>query len=147
MKTFLLVLILLAFLQSAFLPLNLVLVALIARSLVVDDKSNLLLAFLGGLILSFLTQVNLGYWPLVFLLIVKIAGLLKKLPISFNLLMILLYGSLLVGLTALLSRFFIGENWGLLTYIIEAVLVFPSYFLVKFWEERFIVKSHIKLKV
>lgn len=53
MKTLLLLIALFAFLQSAFLPINLVLVLIIARSLIVDDRENLFLAFFGGLILSF----------------------------------------------------------------------------------------------
>jgi hypothetical protein len=147
MKTFLLVITLFAFLQSAFLPVNLVLVILIARSLVLDDRENLFLAFFGGLILSFLTQVNLGYYPIVFILIVKLAGVLKKLPVSFNLLMIFLCGILLIALTASLNSFFVSQPLSLYVHIAEAILVMPAYLLVRLWEDRFIAKPHMKLRV
>lgn len=146
MKTFLLFLSLFAFLQSAFLPINLVLVLLIARDLVVEDRDNLLLAFFGGLILSFLSQINLGYFPLIFILTVKLNALLKKLPVSLNPLMIFLYGSLLITLAALLNSFFVSQQLTIAVHLIEAILVLPSYYLVKLWEERFLVKSQ-KLRV
>lgn len=138
MKTFLLIILLLAFLQSAFLPLNLVLVSIIARSLVLEDKENLILAFLGGLILSFLSQVNLGYWPLVFLLITKLTYLLKKLPVSFNLLTLFFAGILLIGLVSIFNLFFINNDFELFSSLVEAVLVIPAYYLVRLWEERFV---------
>lgn len=147
MKTFLLLLTFFAFLQSAFLPVNLVLVVLIARGLVTEDRDNLFLAFFTGLILSFLTQVNLGYYPVVFISVVKLAMMLKKLPVSFSLLMIFLSGALLIALTAFLNSFFTGQILSLYPHIIEAVLVIPAYFLIKLWEERFIIKSHTKLRV
>lgn len=147
MKTFLLILILFAFLQSAFLTLNLVLVAIIARSLAIEQRSNLFLAFFGGLVLSFLTQVNLGYWPLVLILVVKLVSLLKKLPVSLNPLMVFLYGSLLVSFTASLNKFFINPGFEFLPNILETFLVIPFFYAALVWEDRFIVKRSIKLKI
>lgn len=147
MKTFLLLLTLFAFLQSAFLPINLILVVMIARALVIEDRVNLLLAFLGGLILSFLSQVNLGYFPLVLIIVVKLVGLARKLPVSFNPLVVLLSGSIAIALVAISNSFFIHQNLTIWSHLVEALLVVPSYYLVQIWEERFIVKSHIKLKV
>lgn len=147
MKTFLLFLTLFAFLQSAFLPVNLVLVILIARGLIIDDRENLILAFFGGLILSFLTQVNMGYYPLLFILIVKFASLIRKLPVSFNLLVVFISGGLLLSLAALINSWVIGETLSIYRHFIEAILVIPAYFLIRNWEDRFIVKSHMKLRV
>lgn len=147
MKTLFFWIILFAFLQSSVLNLNLVLVVLIARSLGLDDRANLLLAFFGGLILSFLTQSNLGYLPLVYIIIVKLGHLIKKLPVSFNLFVIFASGLVLVFLTALLNKFFANQALGFFSHIFEAVLVVPAYFLIRFWEERFEVNSQIKLKM
>lgn len=147
MKTFLLLLVLLAFLQSAFLPLNLVLVLLIARSLVVEDRSNLILAFGSGLVLSFLTQVNLGYWPVILILAVKLAGMIRKLPVSFNPVIIILSGVVVISIVAVVNNFFIGETIQLFQRILESVLVLPAFYLTRAWEERFVVKSAIKLKM
>jgi len=147
MKTLLLLITLFAFLQSAFLGASLVLVLIVARSLVIEDRDNLFLAFFGGLILSFLTQVNLGYYPLVFILIVKLAGLLRKLPVSFNLLTVLICGGILILVTAFLDSLFIEIPFLIYPHLIEIVLVLPFYFLIKFWEERFLSKPGMKLKM
>lgn len=147
MKAFLLFIVLFAFLQSAVLTLNLVLVILIARSLVLDDGENLISAFFGGLILSLLTQTNLGYWPLVLILTVKLGQLLKSLPVSFNPIMIFIAGAVQILMVVLLNKFFINERIEIYPHIIEAVLVLPAYFLIRIWEERFVAKSTIKLRI
>lgn len=146
MKTLLLSIILFAFLQSAIFTLNFVLVILVARNLVVDDTENLFIAFFGGLILSFLTQVNLGYWPLVFILVVKLGQLAKKLPVSFNVLTIFIAGSLQIALVVLLNKIFLGERIEIYPHLIEAVLVVPAFFLIRMWEERFVAKGNFRLK-
>ena len=146
MKTFLLLL-LFAFLQSAFLPLDLVLVLLVARSLAVEDRSNLLLGFLSGLTLSFLTQINLGYWPIVLILAVKLTGMIRKLPVSFNPAAILLSGSVIISVVAVINSFFIGEKIQIFPKVLEVALVLPTFYLTKVWEERFVIKRHIKLRV
>lgn len=147
MKIFFLVLILLAFLQSAFLPLNLVLVLLIARSLAIEDKSNLILAFGSGLVLSFLTQVNLGYWPVVLILAVKLTIMIRKIPVSFNPAVIILSGIIVISIVAVINNFFIGEDIQVLYRVFEAILVLPAFYLTRAWEERFVVKGTIKLRV
>lgn len=147
MKIFLLLLILFSFMQSAFLPLNLVLVLIVARSLAIDDKKNLLMGFSGGLALSFLTQTNLGYWPIILVLAAKLTATITKLPISFNPLIIFLSGGIIISIVATLNGFLIDEELQILTHILEAVLVVPAFYLVRAWEERFVVKGAIKLKV
>ncbi len=147
MKTLLLLTTLFAFLQSAFLPVNLVLVLIAARGLVSDDRQSLYIAFFGGLILVFLMQVNLGYYPLILILLVKIAALVKRLPVSFNLLVIFASGILLIGIGNLLGVIFIQQEFKIYIYIIEILLFIPFYYLTRFWEERFSVKPHQKLRI
>lgn len=147
MKVFLLFMVLFAFLQSAVLTLNLVLVILIARSLVSDDDENLIVTFFGGLLLSFLTQTNLGYWPLVLILTVKLGQLLKRLPVSFNPIMIFIAGAVQISVVVLLNKFFINGKIEIYPHIIEAISVLPAYFLIRMWEERFVAKSGIKLRI
>lgn len=147
MKTLLLFILLFAFLQSAFLPINMVLVLIVARSLVTDGRENLYLAFFGGLILSFLTQINLGYYSLVFILIVKLAMMIKKLPISFNFLVTFVAGALLVILASIADSLFISQPVEFTSLLVEALLVVPCYFLIKIWEERFVATPHTKLKI
>lgn len=147
MKTFLLLLILFAFFQSAVSTLNLVLIILIARSLVLDNGENLVLAFFGGLVLSFLTQTNLGYWPLVLILVTKFGHFLRKLPVSFNPVMVFIAGALQIFLALLLDKILLNGRFEIYEHLIEAILVVPSYYLIRMWEERFVDKGTIKLKM
>lgn len=147
MKTFLMIIILCSFLQSAFLGINLVLVFIIARSLATDDKSNLYLAFVGGISLSFLTQVNLGYWPLILLLVSKITSAARFLPVSLNPLMIFLVGGVQIVLVAVANMLISGSELKFLNIILEAVLVIAAFYLARAWDERFVVKREIKLRI
>jgi cell shape-determining protein MreD len=147
MKIFLLLITLAAFLQSAFLPINLVLVLIVARSLVIEDRDNLFIAFFGGLILSFLTQSNLGYYSILFILLVKLASMLRKLPVSFNLIMIFISGALLIGIAGMLSSFFAGQSFTFWPRLTEMILVLPTYLLLRSWEDRFVATSHTKLRI
>lgn len=146
MKTFLLIIILCSFLQSAFLGINLVLVFIIGRSLATNDKNNLYLAFIGGITLSFLMQVNLGYWPLILLIVSKITSSAKFLPLSLNPLMILLVGGAQIALVSGGNMLIYGSEFKVLNIILEAVFVIAAFYLTKAWDERFVAKREIKLK-
>lgn len=128
-------------------PANIVLVLIAARGLVLDDRASLYIAFFGGLILSFLMQVNLGYYPLLFLLIVKIAALIRNAPVSFNLPVVFFAGMFLIGLSHGLNVIFLQQEFKISIYIIESVILVPVYYLVRFWEERFTVATHSKLRI
>ncbi len=147
MKIFLLVLILFAFLQSAFLPVNLILICLIARSLLIQDSSNYYLAFFGGLILSFLTQDNMGYWPLILLLTVKICYMISKLPISLTPFTVTLWAGIIIFSLEFLNMIFMHTNFEFVPALIETLLIIPAFYLIRVWEGRFIVKRNIKLKI
>ncbi len=147
MKTLLLLITLFAFLQSAFLPVNLVLSLIIARSLVTDDRSNLYLAFFAGLILSFLMQVNLGYYPVLLILLVKAASLIKRLPVSFNLLMVIGAVTVLIGFGEGLNMLLIGQQFSLQRIIFEIIAAAAFYYLILFWEDRFVASKNTKLRL
>lgn len=147
MKILLLLLILFAFFQSAVSTLNFVLIILIARSLVLESKENLVLAFFGGFMLSFLTQTNLGYWPLLLILVTRLGHLLRKLPVSFNPVMVFIAGSIQVLLVLMAGKFFIGSGFEVYPHLYETLLVVPSYYLIRMWEERFVPKSELRLKL
>jgi len=147
MKFYILLLIIGGFLQTSFLPLNLILILIIGRALVTDDLANYYLAFFGGIFLSILAVTNLGFWPLALLTVVKLAYLSKKLPLSKNGLTAFAIGLILIfgidfGEAKILQR-----SFQLNRAIIEAVLLVPIYYFLKFWEQRFIVKPEVKLKI
>ncbi len=97
--------------------------------------------------LSFLTQTNLGYYPMFFLIIVNFTYLLKNLPVSLSPLMIFLFGLLLISINTLFNKYLTFGNWNLYLHLFEAVIILPVFYGVRFWEERFIPKRAIKLKV
>lgn len=147
MKIFLLLLTIFAFMQSAVSILNFVLIILVARSLVLDHKENLISAFFGGVMLSFLTQTNLGYWPLVLVFVTKLGHLLRRLPVSFNPVMVFIAGALQIFLAILINKIFFGTGFEIYKHLIEALLVVPVYYLIRLWEERFVPKSELRLKL
>lgn len=148
MKTLIAILILLSFLQTTLIPLNLVLVFLILRSYIRPEDTNLYMAFFFGIFVALLSHDNLGLYSVIFLCLVYLTHLLSRAPISKNFLSIIP----LVGICSLIFELITTipfdrtpELWPTIGWDIAVAL--PMYFAVKFWEERFIVKPQIRLKV
>ncbi|MDO8498200.1 MAG: hypothetical protein Q7S44_00180 [bacterium] len=135
----------LSFLQSTLTSWDLVLVVLICRSFIVGDRQNLWLAFSFGILVSYLLGLPLGILSLVYLLAVVLVEMVRKTQVSSQFLVVvpLSFGALLFG--QLVRNF--GSGIDFLTLILQALLSFPIYLLLLFWEERFIPKKDIKLKI
>lgn len=137
----------LSFLQGALVPLNLVLIFLIVRTFIVDDRENLWLAFGFGLLLSVLLGYPLGTLSLLYIVAVVPVQLIKRthlasywlaiIPLSF---LVLLFDRLIVWVTT-------GTSFNLWWVAGEVALIVPSYFIVRLWEERFVARKDIRLKV
>lgn len=138
MKTLIFVFILILFLQTTVLQVNLFLSVLILRSFLRPEKQNLLLAFSLGLLLSFLNNSPLGLYSLLLLSLSEAAQIIAKSRLGEHILIAI--G--LVIVSQIIFNLFKPTN-----IIIEILFAIPLYFLVKFWEERFIIKSEIKLKI
>ena len=142
MKTIVAILILLAFLEAAFLPIKLVLTIFLVRAFIRQDLSNLILAFGLGLLLSHLQNQPLGLNALIFLILVEAVYLWSKTTFSHN----LWTAVPVIGVLLLSVEFITGE--GQYTNIIGELLLVPFiYLVVRFWEERFIVRPEQKLKL
>ncbi|MBI2020789.1 rod shape-determining protein MreD [Candidatus Daviesbacteria bacterium] len=148
MKTLIIILNIAAFLQTTILPLNLVAIILICRSYIRSDRTNLFLAFFFGLLTSHLSLRPLGFDSLIYLLIILIVQLVATsrlsqhpfwiLPISFSALFLNLIAFQLVS----------HQSIQLFPQIlIETVLSIPIFYVIKIWEERFIVRKDIKLRI
>lgn len=142
MKTIVAILILLAFLEAAFLPIKLVLTILLVRAFIRQDLSNLILAFGLGLLLSHLQNQPLGLNALIFLILVEAVYLWSKTTFSHN-----LWTAVPVIGALLLSVEFITGEGQYINIIGELLLVPFIYLVVRFWEERFIVRPEQKLKL
>lgn len=140
--------ILAAFAQSSFLNVNLVLILLLCRSLAVTDNENYLIGFGIGVLLGVLSFQNIGFWPLAFLVVIKLIYIIKRLPISFPLLTSAPLLVLFIVLIAFLESFIAGLGFDINKVLFESALVLPGYFLVRLFEDRFVaINRDIKLKM
>lgn len=148
MKTLIIVLIIVSFLQSAILPLNLVLIMLICRAYIRVDKANLFLALAFGLLDSHLNLKPLGFQSIIYLSFVQITASLSKSPLSGNSFLIIPISLALLSLNQLANLILSHQTFLIFPKtILESLLSWPALYLLRLWEERFIVRKEIKLKV
>lgn len=143
MKTIIIILIFLAFIQASIWPLNFGLILILSRAFVRQDRDNFFLALAFGLLLSLLLHLPLGSLSLLFVSLVELIYIWSKTPFSRNPLTSLP----LVGLSVLLVEILTGLTKIWPQILLEAILILPIYLAVRFWEERFIAPREIKLKV
>lgn len=147
MKTLVVILVLLAFIQTTIFPVDLVLIIILLRAYIRVDKTNLYLAFAIGLLISFLQQLPLGIYSFTFIVLTQLTHLLSKLPISKNFLSVFPVTFILLSMNELNSSLLAGRSPDWLRILWGSLLALPLYFVLKFWEERFVVRPEIKLKV
>lgn len=141
------VLILFSFLQEAFLPFNLVLLILVSRAFVVTGKKNYYLAFIFGLVLSFLAGYPLGSLSIIYLIIVLIIHIFRRFQFVTHPLIVIPVAAVALLADQVARSLMLGSKIELGQIPLQIVLVIPIYFAVLLWEERFIVRKDIKLKV
>lgn len=147
MKTLIIILIIAAFAQTTILPIDLVLLILICRAYVINEKENLYLAFVFGLFTAHLNLTNLGLHSLIYLISAQIVQLLSKSNLAGNPLLILPISLVLLTLSKVTDAIVSHATFEFSGVIVAAVLSLPILYLVRLWEERFIVRKEIKLKV
>lgn len=148
MKTIIIILIIAAFLQTTILPLDLVLIILVCRAYVRSGKGNLYLAFFIGLILSHLNLTPMGIQSILNLAFVQITQMLSKSRLAGNSLVIILlsFGALLTN--EVINSLLLNQTLQIFPKVlVESILALPILYLLKIWEERFIVRKDIKLKI
>ncbi len=148
MKTLIIILIIIAFLQTTVLPIDLILIILICRSYIRINKSNLYLALVFGLMVSHLSLTTLGIDSLVYILAVELTHLLSKTRLAGNSLLIIPVSLLLILGSHLLSSIFLHLSiYNFPKVLIESLVSLPVFYMLRVWEERFIVRKDIKLRV
>lgn len=147
MKTFILFLTLAIFLQTTIIPANLCLIIIVCRGLIVDDRVNFYIVFILGVALGLLLSVNIGFYALIFLFLSYLLSIFKKSSFSSNFLLFLPIAFLSYFFTALLEKLFLNQTISLYKILFELLLTIPIYFMIRFWEERFVPKAGIKLKI
>lgn len=147
MKTLIIILILAAFLQTTILPIDLVLLILICRAYVRSEKENLYLAFAFGLLTSHLNLTGLGLYSLIYLIAAQVVQLLSKSNLAGNPLLIMPISLSLITLSKVAESTVTHAAFDFSGVIIATILSLPIFYLVRMWEERFITRKEIKLKV
>ena len=147
MKTLIIFLIIASFIQNTFLPFNLVLIILICRSYLRPDRANLFLAFSFGLLNSHLNLITLGITSLVYLTIVAVVESLARTRLAGSALIIAPLSFGLLFADQVIVLYFAHQSLDFLKIFLESLISLPVFYLVKIWEERFIVRKEIKLKV
>lgn len=146
MKTLIIILIIAAFLQTTILPIDLVLLILICRAYIKSEKENLYLAFAFGLFVSYLNLSSLGLQSLIYLGAVLVTQMLSKLQFAGNPLLIVPTVLILLSLNQVITSYINQNTLELFSVAMAALLSLPILYLVRLWEERFIVQKSIKLK-
>lgn len=147
MKTLIIILIIVAFLQTTILPLDLVLLILICRAYIKPDKLTLYLSLGFGLLVSHLDLSPLGLQSVVYLILTVLTGSLSKSPLARNSLLIIPISLVLLFLNQMIISLAAHQTMELAKVIFESLLSLPILYLIRLWEERFIVRKDIKLKV
>lgn len=148
MKTLIVVLILLSFLQATLIPFDLVLIFLILRAYEISGKENLYLAFGFGLLVSYLENSPLGVYSLIYLGLILTTQFYKKTPISSSLLFGLPLIVMILSINLSLTSLLFSSSIQLFPRVLyETLIAIPVYFILKNWEERFVLKNEVKLRV
>lgn len=137
----------LSFLQGALLPLDLVLIFLLARSFVVSGKENLWFAFSFGLLVSLLQGFPLGFFSLVYLAAVAASHLTRKTHLASHWIAVVPLSVVFLLIEHFLVNLLFGPTVNLRLFFVEIALVLPFYFALRLWEERFVVGKEIRLKI
>lgn len=147
MKLIILLIILCAFLQTTFIPLNLVLLFIIARSFAITDNANFILSFIAGILVGLLSSQNIGIYPIIFLSVTQIIYWFKKLPFSTNILFIIPLFILICTSLAYIEQIIFNQSFNVFKIIPETLIGTLVFIFVKFWEDRFIVKPQLRLRM
>lgn len=147
MKGMIVILIIAAFLQSTILPIDLVLLILICRAYTKPDRSNLYLAFVFGLFISHLNLTRLGLQSLIYLIIVQATQVLSGSRLAGNPLLIVPITFVFLSLDQVANTLLTHQILDFPRIIIASFLSLPILYIVRLWEERFIVRKEIKLRM
>lgn len=147
MKTAGIILTAAAFLQTTILPIDLVLLILICRAYIKPEKVNLYLGFAFGLLVSHLNLTGLGLQSLIYLLIIQATESLSKIRLAGNPLLIIPLSFVFLTLNQFGDSVINKHTLEFSNIIFASILSLPILYIVRLWEERFIVRKEIKLKI
>lgn len=148
MKFLTIALIICTFLQSTIVSVDLVMLILLSRAYLTHDKTTLYLAFLFGLLVSLLSGTTLGVHSFIYLVVAEVARTASKIQVANSLIVLLPLMVVAIVFNHAISSYALNlsiQLWPLSA--IETVVSIPVFFIVKIWEERFVVNKDIKLRI
>jgi hypothetical protein len=147
MKLFIFLIFIAAFLQTSFIPLNLCLLLLICRSYTIHEAANYYLALTAGILLGILTSLNSGFYSLIFIGAVFLIHAVRLLPISGRFITVIPVTWVILIAVMAIESFFYHLPFKIWLPTLTSVLALPVYLIIREWEDRFVAKPGIKLKM
>lgn len=147
MKTLIFILIILSFLQTTVLPVNFLLIILICRNFIKGGKENFYLAFAFGFLISLLNLLPLGIISVVYLMLAMITQLVSMSRFTRSSILIVPLVAFALVVHDFTVNIITNQHFVLTpTLLWELFSILPVFYLVRLWEERFIIRKGIKLK-
>lgn len=147
MKFLILLLIIISFLQTTIFPMDLVLLILVLRAYIVSKQQDLYLAFGFGILVSHLTLIPLGVHSIIYLLGILLAHASHNSRLSQHILTVLPLVLTVLLVDEVVTSKFLHQSLQIWPQVILiSLLSLPGFWLIKYWEERFVVKD-IKLRI
>lgn len=148
MKTLIAILIIASFVQSTIIAVNLVLIILICRAFIKEEDKNLYLAFAFGLLIAQLNANLLGFQSSIYLITIFATHLIQRSRFARNWILIIPLGFIFFSLDTTVMSVLTNQSIQLFPKAVwETLLIVPVFHLSRIWEERFIPKKDIKLRV
>ncbi|MBI2597139.1 hypothetical protein HYW41_03220 [Candidatus Daviesbacteria bacterium] len=148
MKTLIFILIIASFIQTTILSVDLVLLILICRAYIRTDKNNLYLAFGFGILISYLDLRPVGNISIIYLILTELAQTLSKSRLAGNSLLIIPLSFVFLMINQIVNTLLSFDQLQLFPKIVvESLLSLPILYFLRLWEERFIVRKELKLKI
>ncbi len=147
MRLFILFLVFALLLQTTLLGINLCLVLIVARSLAVSERSNLIAGFFTGIFLGAMSSINIGFYSILFVICTKVVEIFKGSALSGNFLSFIPLCFIIYMGAAFFERVFLSQSVNLSKIIWELFATVPTFLIIKFMQERFTMKPGIKLRV
>lgn len=147
MKALIVVLIVAAFLQTTVLPIDLVLLILICRAYLKSGRENIYLASAFGFLVAHLNLTNLGLTAFFYLVIVQITQVISRRSFFNHPLVIIPVSFILLSFSHITNFLLNSQTIEPPKILLAALLSLPVFYLMKFWEERFVVRKEIKLRI
>jgi len=136
-----------ALIQTTLTGVNLCLLIVLVAALLRRDSTALYISFIGGLWLGILSSTNLGFYPLLFLLVTQITRLFRVLPISTHVLFMFPLVVVITVVAKLAGGAFIQQSINWTNLPIQVVAFYLIYYFAVFFEDRFFGRTDLRLKL